>query len=1449
MKLRAPRTRTAEIAALLLALRGVLFISTTPQGAEARAGTGDLSLGVSHAPCVRLFHSGGDVGCRTPGREGVAGPLLLVDSGKALRDVEAFGAERTHEDEDTRGSEGGDASASGAPEPVEGIGDGLITVVPAAFLNSSTLDRLSATGLLGGVLVLEDDGTGVAETVVGEASRGGPGVSVLASAGGLGGAGGVASNPDVKTPQGESTPSAAFDVDASYPWNPLGDGLLMEALDFPVVLVTGPSVAEVLARSVSNGPLGGSSWRYPLHKARMTFYFGGSGADLNSQKCLGWTDIAGGRSPQCKPLGGQSSWASVGDAGEGGRQTVFAVAGMDSTAMFHDRAPGANSAVSGLVALLCAAESLGATGRSGGVDFSALPRQIVFAAFQGEAFGFTGSRRFLQDWRGSGVSCQNKADPRVSPSGMEACLDPLYPSLEFQRLERPAHVLAVDQVGCLPESKLWVHPSSGASAAELGVVSSLSPGGDGGVVLANSSKPELPPSPLTAFVKADPQQSGFVISGYDESFSCPHYHSHLDTRDRVNATSVAAAAEVLAKSTLVLAGGTEAQAKTLEVNATLVETLLDCLVEDWSCDTVKEYVVGELGNLEEVLGFRVSVDAPFPPTMYTGPLEFRNGGGMPTVRHTKDDGSWRLHSSWTESFDPDHDKIQLVPSLVEIFCRAFLSEQLGSAHAGRYGETECNSSGDCPQEECEETHASLDGTGRRPECVRGRCGCPTGFHHIALGVGLEREQQLDQYRVVDGAVEQGAPLWTEPNWRGIGVEVYLDPGVAAGNIAVVVGAAVTAAAGVASWVLLRSLEKRKLFTAEALELSEALLCSGAGEFEAIWSGEVLVTSTIFVSNGTSLKITSSSSSTSLVFTSGGAATGSQAVIDGGDEVQLFVVDAISSLELNGLSLQRGLAGAGAVEVMDSSLLTAVDCSFSYNGVAISVSGFGTVSIEGESVFEYNSGDGIYVNEGYLFVDGETSFVGNQGAIWIWPFSSTGSIAGKTTFSDNNNTGSSGGALHIAYSEVTIEGETSFTNNTGSRGGAIYMLGGALRVDGISSFMNNVAEQDGGGGGFYGEEGASVVFDGTTRFEGNHQGAVYASFSEATVLGTTSFVGNTRTGDGGAVYNFMGNFSTEGNTTFADNTADGLGLGGALYTRLSNLSLEGLTHWTGNEAGGDGGAVYVSQMDASIGEGSAFFSRNSAGGNGGAIAVADASSLTIGNATTFVENTAGSNGGAVYVVDSTFATEQETFFDGNTAVLGAGGGIYCSTAVAKFNGSSFTENSAIWGGGLALFSSGSVLTDEMEADDPVPTSTVGCAFKGNTADDGGAMYSAAGYDIIEDSSFETNFAALSGGGFLHSGVLVELRNTNFFNNTAGEDGLAIMSLGIAENFFNVTFKANTFYCPPGEYGHDVDQSDDEVSGTCRFEVVCSRCAASCDGSEVLIDNADIDPSVVPVCRGE
>lgn len=68
------------------------------------------------------------------------------------------------------------------------------------------------------------------------------------------------------------------------------------------------------------------------------------------------------------------------------------MAPMDSAAFFHDAAYGANSAVTGVVAVLGAAAALADI-----PDVAKLPRKIVFAFFQGEAWSFVGSRRFVAD--------------------------------------------------------------------------------------------------------------------------------------------------------------------------------------------------------------------------------------------------------------------------------------------------------------------------------------------------------------------------------------------------------------------------------------------------------------------------------------------------------------------------------------------------------------------------------------------------------------------------------------------------------------------------------------------------------------------------------------------------------------------------------------------------------------------------------------------------------------------------------------------------------------------------------------------------------------------------------------------------------------------------------------------------------------------------------------------
>jgi nicastrin len=83
----------------------------------------------------------------------------------------------------------------------------------------------------------------------------------------------------------------------------------------------------------------------------------------------------------CLPLGGQSVWAPLG-ALNATRPPIFAVAPLDAAALIHEAAAGGDATVSGLVALLAAAEALGRTPSA-----ATLPLGIIFAAFEAEAWG------------------------------------------------------------------------------------------------------------------------------------------------------------------------------------------------------------------------------------------------------------------------------------------------------------------------------------------------------------------------------------------------------------------------------------------------------------------------------------------------------------------------------------------------------------------------------------------------------------------------------------------------------------------------------------------------------------------------------------------------------------------------------------------------------------------------------------------------------------------------------------------------------------------------------------------------------------------------------------------------------------------------------------------------------------------------------------------------------
>ena len=80
------------------------------------------------------------------------------------------------------------------------------------------------------------------------------------------------------------------------------------------------------------------------------------------------------------------------------RRIIMATTSMDTTALFHQNiCRGANANQAGLVAFLAAMSAL-----SGIKDtMQKLEKQVIFAAFQGEAYDLVGSRKFVNDISGN----------------------------------------------------------------------------------------------------------------------------------------------------------------------------------------------------------------------------------------------------------------------------------------------------------------------------------------------------------------------------------------------------------------------------------------------------------------------------------------------------------------------------------------------------------------------------------------------------------------------------------------------------------------------------------------------------------------------------------------------------------------------------------------------------------------------------------------------------------------------------------------------------------------------------------------------------------------------------------------------------------------------------------------------------------------------------------------
>jgi predicted outer membrane repeat protein len=250
-------------------------------------------------------------------------------------------------------------------------------------------------------------------------------------------------------------------------------------------------------------------------------------------------------------------------------------------------------------------------------------------------------------------------------------------------------------------------------------------------------------------------------------------------------------------------------------------------------------------------------------------------------------------------------------------------------------------------------------------------------------------------------------------------------------------------------------------------------------------------------------------------------------------------------------------------------------------------------------------------------------------------------------------------------------------------------------------------------------------------------SVTGGATSLTVQGGT-FAGN-NAATGGAIYNNtgMGNLSVTG-ATFIHNKATGAG--GAIYTGPigGNLTVTGDT-FIGNTADGDGGAIFDFNVYGGDVTDCTFYKNQAV--DGGAI-VED----TIGGGVVqgvFYENSATQNGGAI---DSVYASLNAAGTISGNHAGNDGGGIYVG----------FLQYEDV---GMTL------------------TATV----QGNSAENGGGIYSQATITDLTNSTIDYNDATADGGGIYNYQALdgfgtVNLGASKVARNQAGTDGGGIYTVG-------------------------------------------------------------------------
>ncbi|KAF8926196.1 hypothetical protein BGZ58_000101 [Dissophora ornata] len=577
----------------------------------------------------------------------------------------------------------------------QGLKDKYTVVMPYWLLTSSNVDALRSTKKLTSIIAVLN-GTDAAYVPAARPANIG--------------------SPDSTCPNCEFGLYA--NASSQYQWNPTGTGLLYQQFDFPIYAWNALGENSAVIQAATMNQLKNYT-NYPLKALQFHSLMWGA---QDTATCLrkGW----------CTPVGGASVWStpSVNISSTDGKPIVVVSAAMDSRSLFHDLTLGVESSVTGMVTLLAVAEALSRSS----ISLDSMPKHILYTLFTAEAWGLSGSQRFVQDISNP-VNC---IKPSTAGSG---CLFPFFSDLDFQRIN-PANIdsiLEVGQVGgitspAVATPTLYGHIDSlqpTVSAALLKLV--VQAGGTLGnsTTAINSTVPVqaanadgtqrgLPPSSAMAFLKSRGSIPTVVLTDYQKQMSSFTSQDLDDSWDPVNTiNAIQQAASVISKTAWLQAQGvsdatlmTQAQQQaigSIQVNSQLIQDLLLCMTLNYSCPLVDNYL-----NVTA---------SPYPPTRlphYAGTI---------------------------------YSQSQPFP----IFAWSFLANITSVRNATSSPVTGCSSRPG--QVQCSASEF----------CVGDQCVTSLTRYHDAFGLGIAMAEDNSFY-----IKDASKPTWTESTWDPIGLRLY-----------------------------------------------------------------------------------------------------------------------------------------------------------------------------------------------------------------------------------------------------------------------------------------------------------------------------------------------------------------------------------------------------------------------------------------------------------------------------------------------------------------------------------------------------------------------------------------------------------------------------------------------------------------------------------------------------